>query len=295
MTLTAIFVRSLRYSAFGATAVLLLSGCENLPESLKPGPLDGEAATPSGTLTLEERDVEAPDVFNVVDDAIWDGRPSFGGVWVAYPGNTQPERVNIRNVENGKSVVGALFKREADNPGPKITLSSDAAEAIGVVAGTPTKLTITALRREPVEVAGPAQPTPATEVLSTAVLDPIEEQTDVSAAPSTEALSTIEEAVNEVASDAGPAVPAPTPATTGPAPKKPFIQVGTFSSEGNAKDLVSKLNSADVPATQRTSTSSSGKTLYRVVAGPAASAEEFDLFLSKISGLGFKDAFGISN
>jgi len=60
-------------------SVVLLAGCENLP----------------------------------------DARPSFGGVWVAYPGNTQPERVNIRNVGNGKSVVGALFKREADNPGPK--------------------------------------------------------------------------------------------------------------------------------------------------------------------------------
>ena len=112
------------------SAALVLGGCENfeLPK-LGRGKTAETAPTtaPDNSIRLVERDVEAPDVFQVTDRALWDGRPSLGGVWVAYPGNIQPERVIIRNEENGKFVIGALFKRERENPGPKIQLSSDAA------------------------------------------------------------------------------------------------------------------------------------------------------------------------
>ena len=33
----------------------------------------------------EIRDVERPDIFSVTENALWDGRPSLGGVWVAHP------------------------------------------------------------------------------------------------------------------------------------------------------------------------------------------------------------------
>ncbi len=46
------------------------------------------------------------------------------------------------------TVTGALFRRERENPGPRLQLSSDAAEALGILAGQPTEIKVTALRRE---------------------------------------------------------------------------------------------------------------------------------------------------
>ena len=51
-------------------------------------------------MKLVDRDVEAPDVFQVSDQALWDGRPSLGGVWVASPDAVDPERVILRNPAN---------------------------------------------------------------------------------------------------------------------------------------------------------------------------------------------------
>ncbi len=288
--------RSIQISRIAGLAALILSGCENMPDALKAPQADGAQAPAlaGGTLTLEERDVEAPEVFNATDDALWDGRPSFGGVWVAYPGNTQPERVSIRHVGNGKTVVGALFKREAENPGPAIRLSSDAAEALGVVAGEPTKLSITALRREPIEVASGATPAPAPEVLSETVLEPVTGPVEGTLAGTEATAATIEEALEDVQAPEPKPEVAAAAAPQAEAPAKPFIQVGTFSSEQNASDLVAKLTSSDVPAAVRSSVQDNGKTLYRVVAGPAASSDQLTQFLTKIKGLGFKDAFAIS-
>ncbi|MCL4676747.1 MAG: SPOR domain-containing protein, partial [Pararhodobacter sp.] len=85
-----------------------------------------------------ERDVEAPDVFQVEDAGLWDGRPSLGGVWVAHPGVQDPERAMIRNTVTGATVIGALFRRERDNPGPRFQVSSEAANALGLLPGAPT-------------------------------------------------------------------------------------------------------------------------------------------------------------
>jgi hypothetical protein len=106
----------------------------------------GPAAISAGPAT--ERDVEAPEVFDLTDEGLWDGRPSLGGVWVAHADATDPERVMIRNTENGQFVIGALFRRERENPGPSIQVSSDAAAALDILAGAPTTLHVIALRRE---------------------------------------------------------------------------------------------------------------------------------------------------
>ncbi|WP_444462584.1 hypothetical protein [Rhodobacter capsulatus] len=110
-------------------------------------PKDG-AAPASTSARIVERDVEAPEVFSANDEGLWDGRPSLGGVWVAHPTVKDPERVIIRNPANGKFVIGALFRRERENPGPKLQVSSDAAAALDMLAGAPTKLSVVALRRE---------------------------------------------------------------------------------------------------------------------------------------------------
>lgn len=122
---------------------------------------ESDAAPAARSVRLVDRDVEAPEVFQVTDAALWDGRPSLGGVWVASPDAVDPERVIMRNTENGKFVIGALFRRERDNPGPALQISSDAAEALGLLAGQPGTVSVTALRREeeaPTEVAEPARP-----------------------------------------------------------------------------------------------------------------------------------------
>ncbi|WGH80401.1 SPOR domain-containing protein [Jannaschia sp. GRR-S6-38] len=144
---------------------------------------DATRAAPVGSsVQLIERDVEAPEVFQTTDRALWDGRPSLGGVWVAAPDVTDPERVIIRNEENGRFVIGALFKRERANPGPVLQLSSDAAAALGVLAGAPTTLDIVALRREevPDPVAAPAVSAPE---LAEAAPAPQEEIVQTAAAP----------------------------------------------------------------------------------------------------------------
>lgn len=120
------------------------AGDETLPISAGATDTSGETSA----LTLVARDVEAPDVFQADEEGLWDGRPSLGGVWVANKNVKDPERVIIRNPANGKSVIGALFRREADNPGPALQVSSDAADALGLLAGQPAKLSVVALKRE---------------------------------------------------------------------------------------------------------------------------------------------------
>lgn len=129
--------------------------------------MEGEAARAAGpraeaTVRMVERDVEAPEVFQADGPGLWDGRPSLGGVWVAHPDVGDPERVIIRNEANGQFVIGALFRRERDNPGPRIQVSSDAAAALGILAGAPTVLNVTALRRveQPEATQRPAEPAP---------------------------------------------------------------------------------------------------------------------------------------
>ncbi|MBD3788683.1 MAG: SPOR domain-containing protein, partial [Sphingomonadales bacterium] len=137
---------------------LSLAACQEGANPFKSAPKGetaegAEAPAPASSARIVERDVEAPEVFSVEEAGLWDGRPSLGGVWVAHPSVKDPERVIIRNPANGKFVIGALFRRERENPGPKLQISSDAAAALDILAGAPSKLSVVALRREesPVE------------------------------------------------------------------------------------------------------------------------------------------------
>jgi hypothetical protein len=150
---------ALRQIILGLAATGLVSACVEGGGSSTGGATAGLVAGPArggGT-----QDVEAPEVFQVTDSALWDGRPSLGGIWVASPDVVDPERVIMFNPATGKSVNGALFRRERDNPGPTLQLSSDAAEALGILAGQPTQIQVTALRR--VEAEAPAEVEPLAE------------------------------------------------------------------------------------------------------------------------------------
>jgi rare lipoprotein A len=142
--------RPWRLAALAALVGLSACGGASEPEAALP------AAAPVAT-GLGAGDIEAPELFQASDRGLWDGRPSIGGIWVAHPDVGEPHRVVIRVPATGASVIGALFRRERDLAGPPIQVSSEAAEALGLLAGAPAALTVTALRREG-EAAAPAAP-----------------------------------------------------------------------------------------------------------------------------------------
>lgn len=261
----------------GALALLLaLGACEDgfeLPFGQGGGA--GGANGSGDSTVLVERDVEAPEVFQVTDQGLWDGRPSLGGVWVAHPDAEDPERVIIRNAENDRFVIGALFRRERENPGPVLQVSSDAAAALGLVAGAPTELNVTALRREEVAEDPAERPAPATAPegdIETSEIDPI-----------SAAAAAIEEA------EAEPAAPAPVGGLD-----RPYIQIGIFSVEANAERTAGMMRDADLSPTIHEQTSS-GRTFWRVVVGPAATTGERNRMRETVRDLGFADAYFVTN
>ena len=144
-----------RLTAAILCSAILLAGCEEFQGTAPSGDEATEAAValgPDGPRT-EIRDVERPDIFSVTDKGLWDGRPSLGGIWVAHPDVRDPERAKITNTGNGTTISGALFRRERANPGPRIQVSSEAAAALGMLAGQPADLSIVAVRQEEIELA----------------------------------------------------------------------------------------------------------------------------------------------
>lgn len=289
-----------------ATATLL-AGCEEGASPLGflsgSGAQGDETAAPAARAAtrtrLVERDVEAPQVFAAEEPGLWDGRPSLGGVWVAHPGAKDPERVIIRNPANGRFVIGALFRRERENPGPRLQVSSDAAAALGLVAGQPAALSVTALRREEVAEEAPDASAP---ILDTAEL--IEtESIAAPAAPATPAART-----------PGTAAPAPTAAApaTAPAPATPaarpaaqatatapattgrnLLQIGIFSVEANANRAAEQVRGTGATVQVRRE-QTQGKDFWRVVAGPSTTAADRAALLQRVRALGYADAYFVS-
>lgn len=232
-----------------------------------PG-MGGDAAraaadAPARSVQLVERDVEAPEVFQKEERGLWDGRPSLGGVWVAHETVREPERAIIRNQDNGKFVIGALFRKEIATPGPKFQVSSDAASALGMLAGAPARLSVTALRREET----PADPRSVAEVDT----QPLEGET--SAAPA-------------------PAAPQSAPASGQLA--KPFVQLGIFAVKANAERTAARMRAAGLPVRMATSTLS-GKEYFRVLLGPANASSTRAEYLAKAKAQGFADAYFVRN
>jgi len=148
----------------------LLTACDGLGlprEASRAGA--GLDLTAPVTARATDRDVPAPEVFQLTERGLWDGRPSLGGVWIAHPTARDPERVLIRNTATGAEVVGALFRRERENPGPRFQVSSEAASALGIVAGQPVDIAVTALRVERVE---PPRAAPTPEALPATATTP---------------------------------------------------------------------------------------------------------------------------
>ncbi len=297
-----------RHLILAAVASATLAGCQQGtgPFAKKSG--DGAASTNGATtdgqtppvagarsVKLVDRDVEAPEIFQVSDQALWDGRPSLGGVWVASPDAKDPERVILRNAANGKFVIGALFRRERDNPGPKLQISSDAAAALGLLAGEPGKISVTALRREEAPQTAPDATRPildAAETVATETLDPIAGAG--AAIDAADAKPGTQPVVKKPTKGAPTAPVVTAPVVTAPVAKAAapvaasgaggLIQIGIFSVEANAKRASDTLAKAGVTASVRKE-ESQGKAFWSVTTRGDAGA------LAKIKQAGFKDAY----
>lgn len=287
-------MRSWKRTVVFCASALVLTGCQTADGFNPFKPNQDAAGTKAGAETssvrLVERDVEAPDVFQKTDKGLWDGRPSLGGVWVAHPDVKEPERVIIRNTSNSNFVIGALFRRERENPGPVFQVSSDAAAALGMLAGAPVELNVTALRREEAPQEDPAPQDGSTDAITapqaveTSSLDPV--------AGAAAAIDAADEAT-ATAPEPSPQPSAP-PRAAASSLEKPFIQIGIFSVEENAENTATAMRqNGMVPTIKKQSTQ--GKTFWRVIVGPATSVSERSVLLEKIKGVGFEDAYPVTN
>lgn len=336
-----------RFLGLAAVVSISLAGC-----------MEGNNATStprsaSGAVSAD-RDVENPNAFSRRETGLWDGRPSLGGVWVAHPDVRSPERVIIRNKENGQETIGALFRRERMNPGPSFQVSGEAANAIGILAGAPTMIEVIALRIEeaapavaeqdaPVAEAPTAQPAAEPAAPPPPVAPARDTPAQSSAAPADQAsdgMIPLPEAEARPARSGGlfgrvfgrrqsapapemspdlvetqiiddsaavpaatasapqtPAQPGTQASTQAPAPQasalaQPFIQLGIFSVEANARNAERMAKGAGLSA-RVVPGQASGNQFWRVVVGPASTQAEQRQMLARVKALGFNDAYAV--
>ncbi len=282
--------------SLAALGLFALAGCDDagnfdLKQAFAPKPEVADVATADqATGDFIEKDVEAPEVFSATEPGLWDGRPSLGGVWVAHPDVKDPERVMIRNQTNGKFVVGALFRREREIPGPRLQISSDAALALDVLAGAPVDLEVVALRKEQIPV---AKREPEIEEPAIAQPDGIEESTLDPIAAAGAAIEAADPTPVEPATE-----PAEAPVVQSTLPvsrlEKPYIQVGIFNREANAEVAANQMRTAGMVPTVLAQ-ESNGKAFWRVIVGPATTSSERKSLQDKIKEVGYSDAYPVSN
>lgn len=269
-------------------ASLFLAACEN-PQQLATF-LQPSESPQETTVTVIEQEVEAPEVFHALETGLWDGRPSLGGIWVAHPDTLDPEQVIIRNTANGKFVIGSLFIRERAVPGPRLQVSSDAAVALGMVAGQPIELSVTALRKRELELAPASDPEPTVspvpdvvELAEDAIQEPSESGAQAPEIRPTEQPIAIAETIK---------TPTVAPAQTSTL-DKPYIQIGIFGVEANARNTATAMRTDGIVPTVKEYTVQE-KTFWRVLVGPAANASERRALLGKVREKGFADAYFVS-
>ena len=89
---------------------------------------------------------EKPQILDITASVTWDGSQTLGGNWVSHPDINSPERVLIKNIANGKSVVGAVFQQTKNLNNGLAAISSDAAKALRVSKNNETNLQIVAIK-----------------------------------------------------------------------------------------------------------------------------------------------------
>lgn len=288
-----------------------------------------QASTGGDSLAISPFLEPAPEIFEATGLAIWDGKRTLQGIWVAHPLATSARRVRIFNQNNGQAVDGALFKRDTADGGASVLISSEAAQLLAMDVGTPAELRIVAVspvqrstEPQPADQTAtveqsetseqsdtaeqPATPT-VTETAETTQTEPTTPSVQVTATPApvpaekpaaqvpqVQPVQQVEpEAEPEVETTIARAEPAQTTKPAQPARtsqlKLPYVQAGIFGVQENATKLIQRIKKQDLPAEGRT-LRSKGRTLTRVLAGPFQTVAERDAALRAIRRMGLKDA-----
>ncbi len=124
----------------------LASACMGLDQSAEDAaPVVARTATkvpktaPRLVLTTD------PETFHAEDFLLWDGEETLRGRWIAFPDLRTARQVRVTNSETGAMTDAAMLRRYAGAAGPRIIVSSQAADALGLVPGHATQVTIEAL------------------------------------------------------------------------------------------------------------------------------------------------------
>ena len=115
--------------------VSTIVGCSPLTNKAK-------STTNTANLSLDEK----PEILDISASVIWDGEQTLGGNWISHPNVDSPERVLIKNISNGKSIVGAIFQQTKKMETENAVISSDAARSLGISKNKQTKVQIIAVR-----------------------------------------------------------------------------------------------------------------------------------------------------
>ena len=153
-------------------------------------------------------------------------------------------------------MIGAIFNRSGDDNEKRMLLSSEAAASLGVDANENRIITVTALR-----------------ALKT--VKSIKNKSDVKSAE-TKVVSSAQNSGSENI-----------------ALSKPYIQVGIFSIEQNARNTAEVMHQLNIQPTVKEQTSRN-KTFWRVIVGPAVDMNERSTLLQKVKAVGFGDAYAVS-
>ena len=217
--------------------VITIAGCSPLINKSK-------SAKNTVNVTLDEK----PEILDISASVIWDGDQTLGGNWISHPDVASPERVLIKNISNGKSIVGAVFQQTKKTKTGSAVISSDAAKALDIAQNDKTKVQIVAVRAP--ESSIPRSITSETKTENNASFKIIA--------------------------------------------AKPFIQVGIFGVQNNAKKTKDQMLNLNLPA-NILDFQIEEKPYWRVVVGPASTSDSRKNMLKAIKLAGFTDAYYVSN
>ena len=79
---------------------ITITGCSPLTNK-------SNSAKNTANITFDEK----PEILDISAAVIWDGEQTLGGNWISHPDVESPKRVLIKNISNGKSIVGAIFQQ----------------------------------------------------------------------------------------------------------------------------------------------------------------------------------------
>ncbi len=121
----------------GILALALLAGCaQTVPEAGGKG---------GGGYRIAFEDRQAPGAYSVEGMAVSGRRDGAAGLWATVSGLKRPERAEVENLGNGRTVVVALF---SGGRAGTVGLSWQAADSLGI-GDRPVRVRVTALRQAP--------------------------------------------------------------------------------------------------------------------------------------------------